>query len=130
MDDNVASAGTSAPPAPVGPYSQYVRSGSHVFCSGQLGIDPATGELVAGGIEPEARQAMENLKAVLAAAGTSLSRAVRVEVFLSNIDHYGQFNLIYSKYFEGIRKPARMVGAVAALPKGARVEISCIAEVD
>jgi 2-iminobutanoate/2-iminopropanoate deaminase len=113
-------------PRPVGPYSQAIRSGGFVFCSGQIGINPDTGELAEGGIEGETMQVMENIKAVLAAAGTSLDNAVRMEVFLADMADYQKFNEVYSRYFTS-SKPSRHALGVAKLPKDARVEISCTA---
>lgn len=117
-------------PAPVGPYSQAMRSGSLVFCSGQIGIDPKSEELVKGGIRAEARRVMENLKAVLNEAGAGLDRVVKVEVFLADMNDWPTFNEVYSGYFGADTKPARYAVGGARLPKDARVEVACIASLD
>ncbi len=117
---------TSNAPAAVGPYSQAISASGLVFCSGQVGLDPESGELVAGSVEDETRQAIENLQAVLDAAGSSLVHVVKVTAYLTDIGDFGEFNEVYERYFGGER-PARATVGVAALPKGARVEIECIA---
>jgi len=117
---------TDKAPAAIGPYSQGVAAGSMVFVSGQLGLIPATGELAGGSVEAQARQALDNLKQVLAAAGVTLDQVVAVDVFLTDMDDFTVFNGIYEAYFTG-HKPARAVVAVRALPKGGCVEIKCVA---
>jgi len=120
---------TDRAPAAIGPYSQGNRvegARALVFTAGQLGMDPQTGQLVPGGIEAECRQALENLKAVLAAGGSGLERVVKVTVFLQSIDEFARMNEIYQGYFSA-PYPARSAFAVAALPKGARVEIEAVA---
>lgn len=113
-------------PKAIGPYSQAVKVGPWVFCSGQLGMDPETGELVPGGIEAETRQALTNLQHVLEAAGASLDHVVKVTVFLQDIGDFAKMNEVYSTFFRA-PYPARAAVQVAALPKGARVEIEAIA---
>jgi len=113
-------------PKAIGPYSQAVKVGPWVFCSGQLGMDPETGQLVPGGIEAETRQALTNLQRVLEAAGASLDHVVKVTVFLQDIGDFAKMNEVYSTFFR-VPYPARAAVQVAALPKGARVEIEAIA---
>ncbi|MDP9233422.1 MAG: RidA family protein [Actinomycetota bacterium] len=117
---------TDEAPAAVGPYSQAVSTGELVFCSGQIPLDPATGELVGGSIADQTRRCMQNLASVLEAAGVSLDAIVKVTVFLTSIDDYAEFNEAYAE-FVGAEPPARAAFAVTALPKGANVEIECIA---
>lgn len=113
-------------PQPVGPYSLAIRAGKQVFTAGQIGLDPKTGELVPGGIEVETRQALTNLKHILEAAGCSLADVVKTTVFLQDMADFSKMNAVYAEFF-GSRPPARTTVAVAALPKGARVEIEAIA---
>jgi 2-iminobutanoate/2-iminopropanoate deaminase len=113
-------------PKPIGPYSQAVRLGGFVFLSGQVGLDPKTGELVEGGVGAEARRVMDNLGAVLRAAGAGFSEVVRVTIYLTNLADFAQVNGIYGSYFAA-EPPARATVQVAALPKGAAVEIDMIA---
>jgi 2-iminobutanoate/2-iminopropanoate deaminase len=113
-------------PRAIGPYSQAVDSGGVVYLSGQIGLDPATGEIVPGGVEAEARRVMENLKAVLAAAGLTTANVVRTTIFLADLADFALVNEIYGDCF-GDPKPARSTVQVAALPRGARVEIDAIA---
>jgi 2-iminobutanoate/2-iminopropanoate deaminase len=113
-------------PAAIGPYSQAVLAEPFVFAAGQAGLDPATGALVAGGIEEQTRRVLDNLKAVLEAAGTSLDKAVKTTVFLTDMADFAAMNAVYAQYFKG-DYPARSTVAVAGLPKGARVEIELIA---
>ena len=117
---------TDGAPKAVGPYSQAVKAGNLIFTAGQVGLDPTTGKLVEGGLEVQARRVMENLKAVLAGAGTDLSRVVKSTVFLADIADFASFNNIYAEYFPS-DPPARSAFQVAALPLGARVEIEMIA---
>ena len=112
-------------PAAVGPYSHAVMAGDVLFTSGQLGLDPATGELKEG-VEAQTTQALENLKAVLEAAGLSMKNVVKTVVFLDNMGDYAAVNAIYATYFEG-DTPARSCVQVAALPKGGLVEIEAVA---
>jgi 2-iminobutanoate/2-iminopropanoate deaminase len=113
-------------PKAIGPYSVAVTLNNLVFTAGQLGIDPNTGELVAGGIEEETRQALTNLKNVLEAAGSSLENVLKTTVFLKDIQEFGQMNLIYGSFFQE-KHPARSAVQVAALPKNGSVEIEAIA---
>ena len=112
-------------PAAVGPYSHAVMAGDVLFTSGQLGLDPATGELKEG-VEAQTTQALENLKAVLEAAGLSMKNVVKTVVFLDNMGDFAAVNAIYATYFEG-DTPARSCVQVAALPAGSRLEIELIA---
>lgn len=116
---------TKAAPAALGPYAQGVRSGGLAFCSGQLGIDPATGALEAG-VEAQARRAMENLKAVLAADGLGFADVAKTTIFLADMADFAKVNEVYGSYFEGAY-PARSTIQVAALPKGGLVEVEAIA---
>lgn len=113
-------------PAPIGPYSQAVKSGHLLYTSGQIPIDPATGDLVKGGIREQTIQVMENLKAVLEAAGCSLADAIKTTVFLTDMGDFPEFNAVYDEYFGENDAPARSTIQVAALPKGAQVEIELI----
>ena len=116
-------------PGAVGPYSQAVRAGNLIFTAGQVGLDPGTGKLVEGGIKAQVQQAMENLKAVLAAAGTDFSGVIKATVFLADIREFADLNEVYGRYFPG-EYPARSAVQVAALPLGARVEIEMVAMVE
>jgi len=113
-------------PKAIGPYSAAINTGEFVFTSGQLGIDPKTGELVPGGIEAETHQALNNLTEVLKAAGSDLSLVVKTTVFLKDINEFQRMNSIYAEYFQA-EPPARSAFQVAALPKNANVEIEAIA---
>jgi 2-iminobutanoate/2-iminopropanoate deaminase len=118
----------STPDAPgaIGPYSQAIVTDGWIFASGQIPIDPATGEMVAGGVSEQTAQVMENLAAVLEAAGGGLSTVVKTTVFLSDMALFGEMNATYERHFEGHR-PARATVAVAGLPKGVDVEIEVVA---
>jgi reactive intermediate/imine deaminase len=119
---------TRAAPAPVGPYNQAVRAGDLLFCSGQIALDPESGEIVGNGdVEAETRQVLTNLKAVLAAGGSSPERVVRTTVFLADLADFARVNALYDAVFGTAIAPARACVEVAALPKGARVEIDCVA---
>jgi reactive intermediate/imine deaminase len=121
---------TTEAPAPVGPYNQAVHVGDLLFCSGQIALDPASGAMVGGGdVEAETRQVLANLRAVLAAGGSTPERVVRTTVFLADLADFGRVNAIYAELFNGAVAPARACVQVAALPKGARVEIDAIAVV-
>lgn len=117
---------TSGAPAALGAYSQAIRAGDLIFVSGQLGIDPATGKLVEGGVEAQAKRALDNLQAILVAAGSSMNDVVKATVLLASI---GDFQSVNKEYAERFAKefPARAAFAVAALPLGALVEIEAIA---
>ncbi|HMQ52906.1 MAG TPA: RidA family protein [Anaerolineae bacterium] len=117
---------TPQAPAAIGPYSQAVKSGGFVFCSGQTPLDPATGQLVEGGIEVQTRQVMQNLSQVLAAAGSSFEQVVKTTIFLTNMADFAKVNAVYGSFFAAA-PPARSTVQVAALPLGAAVEIEMIA---
>lgn len=114
---------TSAAPAPIGPYSQAVRAGDMLFCSGQVAIVPETGELEMSSIQAETHQVMKNIQALLAEAGTNLGQVVKTSIFLSDMDLFAQVNEVYGSYFIG-DYPARETVAVKTLPKSVNVEIS------
>lgn len=126
MSDH-ATISTTAAPAAIGPYSQAVGAGSYLFLSGQIGLDPATAQVVDGGIDAQTRQVMANLSAVLGAAGLSFADVVKTTIFLIDMSDFSAVNAIYGESFEGAPPPARSTVAVAALPRGARVEIDAIA---
>ena len=122
---------TAAAPAPVGPYNQAVKAGGMLFCSGQIALDPATAQMVGGGdVEAETHQVLANLKAVLSAAGCTPQQVVRTTVFLVDLADFARVNAIYADTFGSGVAPARACVQVAALPKGAKVEIDCIAVAD
>ena len=112
-------------PAAIGPYSQAIRSGNLLFISGQIPIDPATGEMVAGDIEAATHQALRNLDAIARAAGAGLGQVVKTTIFLADMNDFIVVNEIYASYFTGT-PPARSTIQVAALPKGAQVEIEAV----
>lgn len=113
-------------PAPVAAYSQAVRAGDFLFLSGQIAIDPATNEVVSGGIEAETRRVLDNLMAVLAAGGATRDDVVKITAYLSDMQDFAAFNAVYVSYFPE-QPPARATVAVAGLPRGVRVEIDAIA---
>jgi len=117
---------TDKAPAPIGPYSQAVQAGNMLFISGQIPINPATGNVEATDIQGEATQVMENLKAILTEAGTTFASIVKTNIYLSDMSLFAQVNEVYGKYFEK-DFPARETVAVKGLPKGVNVEISMIA---
>ncbi|HDJ97343.1 MAG: deaminase [Thermoprotei archaeon] len=117
---------TEKAPRPIGPYSQAVVAGGFIFGSGQIPIDPATGEIVEGDIEVQTQRVLENIKAVLEAAGSSLEKVVFVTVFLSDLSDYPRFNEVYAEYFGG-SPPARTTVEVSRLPKGVKLEVNFIA---
>ena len=117
---------TRQAPEAVGPYSQAVQHGGLVFCSGQVPLDPGSGELIDGSIADQTNRAMENLKAVLEEAGSGFDKVLKVTAYLTNMDDFTEFNAVYAQYFTDA-PPARATVGVAALPKGARVEVECIA---
>jgi 2-iminobutanoate/2-iminopropanoate deaminase len=119
---------TNEAPGAIGPYSQAIRTGGLVFCSGQIPIDTATGEFVEGGVAEQTDQVLKNLGAVLKAAGTSLEKVVKTTVFLADMNDFGAMNEVYGKYFSS-NKPARATVQAARLPRDARVEIECVATV-
>ena len=117
---------TDEAPNAVGPYSQAIHAGDLIFTSGQVALDPKTGKMVAGGIKEQARQVLENLKAILEAAGTDLSKVLKATVYLDDISTFAQVNEIYAEYFPE-EQPARSAFQVGALPLGALIEIEMIA---
>lgn len=117
---------TPKAPKAIGPYSQAVESSGFVFCSGQIAIDPQTNEFISGDIEQQTKRVIENLKIVLEAAGSSLLKAVKVNVYMADLSEFPRMNEIFSGYFS--HKPARATIQAAGLPKGARIEIDVIAE--
>src|SRR5687768_14412847 len=117
---------TENAPDAIGPYSQAIRTGSLLFCSGQVPLDPSSGELVKDDIEGQTRRCLENLSAVCEAAGGSLSDAVRCTVYLTDMNDFARVNEAYGSFFEGADPPARVAIGVAALPKGADVEVDAI----
>lgn len=113
-------------PKPIGPYSPAIKTDSLIFCAGQTPVDPASGQLISGGIQEQTERVMENLRAVLTAAGSSFDSVVKTTVFLTSMSDFAAMNEVYGRYFTGAA-PARTTVAVAELPRGARVEIECIA---
>ena len=113
-------------PAAIGPYSQAIKAGQLVFTAGQIPLDPATGQIAPGGIQEQTERVLENLGAVLAAAGSSFAAVVKTNVFLKNMGDFAAMNEVYGRYFTGAA-PARSTVAVAELPRGALVEIECVA---
>ena len=118
---------TSNAPAPIGPYNQAVVANGMVFLSGQIALDPKTGELVQSSIEAETIQVMENVKAVLEAAGSSFEQVVKTSIFLSDMAYFAAVNEVYARYFDETNAPARETVAVKTLPRSVNVEISMIA---
>ena len=117
---------TDNAPGAIGPYSQAVKTGNMVFCSGQIPIDPATGEFVSGDVAEQTRQVLKNLSAVLEAAGADLNNVVKTTVFLADMNDFTAMNEVYAEFFSE-NKPARATVQAARLPRDARVEIDCIA---
>ena len=117
---------TDSAPKAIGPYSQAIRAGDFIFAAGQTPIDPATGNLVEGEIETQTRRVLDNIKAVLEAAGSGLDKVVKTTVFMTNLGDFARMNAVYAEYFPA-NPPARSTVQVAALPKGAMVEIECVA---
>jgi 2-iminobutanoate/2-iminopropanoate deaminase len=118
---------TDKAPAPIGPYNQAVQAGNMLFVSGQIAIDPATGELLQGDIQAETKLVMENLKAILAEAGTEFSKVIKSTIFLMDMGQFAQVNEVYGSYFDNATAPARETVQVSGLPKGVQVEISVVA---
>jgi reactive intermediate/imine deaminase len=116
---------TPAAPAAIGPYSQAVRAGNTLWLSGQIPLDPLTKELVKGDIEVQARRVFENLKAVISAAGAGFDDVVKTTIFLTDLGHFAEVNKVMAEYFRE-PYPARSTVGVAALPRGAQVEVECI----
>ena len=119
---------TKSAPEPIGPYSQAVKLNNLLFSSGQIPIDPSTGEMVDGGIKAQTKRVLENIKAILNEAGTDLFKVLKVTVYLRNIEEFTAMNEIYSGYFNELC-PARSIAEVSRLPKGALVEMDVIAEI-
>ena len=119
---------TELAPRAIGPYSQAIVHGGIAYLSGQIPLDPATGQMVEGGIEAQTERVLENLKAVLAAAGSSLDSVLRTTVYLKSMGDFPKMNEVYARYFT-VTPPARSTIEAAALPRGAQVEIDCIAAV-
>ena len=117
---------TDKAPAAIGPYSQAVAANGFLFCSGQVGLAPGSASLVAGGVSAETERALENLRAVLAARGLGFEDVVKTTVFLASMDDFGKMNDVYAKCFP-TAPPARATVAAAGLPRGARVEVECVA---
>jgi 2-iminobutanoate/2-iminopropanoate deaminase len=116
-------------PAAIGPYSQAVRAGSLLFCSGQIPLDPSTGELAGANAAEQTSRCLRNLEAVCAAAGTSLSRALRLTVYMTDLERFAEVNEVYGSFF-AVDPPARVTIEVSGLPKGALVEIDAIVALD
>ncbi len=117
---------TDHAPAAIGPYSQAIKAGGMVFAAGQIPLDPATGQLVSGDVQAQTERVLENVRAVLTAAGASFETVVKTTVFLKSMSDFAAMNEVYARYFTGVA-PARSTVAVADLPRGALVEIECIA---
>ena len=113
-------------PRAIGPYSQAIRAGEWLYCSGQIGLHPETGEIVEGGVAPQTRRVLENLAAVLAEAGASLENVVKTTVYLADMNDFSSMNEVYGAYFAAHR-PARATVEVSALPRGVAVEIDAVA---
>ena len=120
---------TDGAPAALGPYSQAIVAGGFVYTAGQIPLDPDSGELVEGGVEVQAERVLENLGAILAAAGSSFSKVVKTTVFLSDMDDYAAVNEVYARYFRE-PYPARSAVQVARPPRGVRLEIEAIARIE
>jgi len=118
---------TAAAPAPIGPYNQAVRAGNTLYVSGQIALDPDTGELLKGSIEEETELVMKNLQAVLKAAGADFSNVVKSSIFVADMGQFARINAVYGRYFDAETAPARETVEVANLPKYVNVEISVIA---
>lgn len=121
---------TDKAPAPVGPYNQAIIHSGTLYISGQIALDPATGELVTGDIEAETRRVMENLHAILAEADLTFEDVIKCSIFVSDMNNYGRINEIYATYFDEATAPARELVEVANLPKFVNIEISAIAAFD
>lgn len=117
---------SSSAPEAIGPYSHAIRSGSLLFCSGQIPLDPASGELAGETPAEQARRCLQNLEAVCSAAGTTLARALRLTIYMTDLDAFASVNDVYATFFEVDSPPARVTVGVSALPKGAQVEIDAV----
>ncbi len=118
---------TKKAPNAIGPYSQAIKAGGFVFCSGQIAIDPTTNEFKPGTIIEETTRVIENLKAVLEKANSGIEKTIKITIYLSNMDNFTEINKVYENYF--LNKPSRSTVEVSRLPKGAKVEIDAIAEI-
>ncbi|MBX3245710.1 MAG: RidA family protein [Myxococcales bacterium] len=118
---------TAKAPAAIGPYSQAVRAAGMLHCSGQIALDPSTGAFVEGDVQAQTERVMQNLGAVLAAGGSGWDRVLKVNIYLVDMGDFTAVNEVYARYFEGVEPPARATVAVCALPRGAKVEIDCVA---
>jgi 2-iminobutanoate/2-iminopropanoate deaminase len=128
MSSQKSAVSTTSAPAAIGPYSQAIRTGNTLFTSGQVALDPATGNMISGGVTEQTVRVLENLRAVLAAAGLDFTHVVKTTVFLKSMADFAAMNEIYARYFAPeSMPPARSTVEVAALPKNALVEIDCIA---
>jgi 2-iminobutanoate/2-iminopropanoate deaminase len=128
MSSQKSAVSTTSAPAAIGPYSQAIRTGNTLFTSGQVALDPATGNMISGGVTEQTVRVLENLRAVLAAAGLDFTHVVKTTVFLKSMADFAAMNEIYARYFAPeSTPPARSTVEVAALPKNALVEIDCIA---
>jgi 2-iminobutanoate/2-iminopropanoate deaminase len=121
---------TDKAPAPVGPYNQAIIHNDTLYASGQIALDPATGDLITDTIENETRRVMKNIEALLAEADLTFADVLKCSIFVSDIGNYGRINAVYAEYFDEATAPARELVQVAALPKGVNVEISVIAAFD
>jgi 2-iminobutanoate/2-iminopropanoate deaminase len=120
---------TADAPSAIGPYSQAIVAGGFVHCSGQIALDPKTGQLIAGMITEQTERVLENLKAVLTASGSDFSKVVKTTVYLVSMEDFGAMNKVYGRYFQGDTTPARSTVGVNQLPRNALVEIDCVAVV-
>jgi 2-iminobutanoate/2-iminopropanoate deaminase len=127
MSEGIREITAAGAPRPVGPYAQAIAAGGLLFCAGQIPLDPASGRLVEGPIDVQTARVLENVKAVVEAAGSSLARVVKTTVFLADLDDFAAMNAVYARYFAGDPKPARTTIQAARLPAGARVEIEVVA---
>lgn len=118
---------TQSAPSAIGPYSQAIKHAGLVYCSGQIALHPETGELIEGDVQAQTERCLENLRAVLVAAGSSLDRVLKCTVFVKSMDDFALVNEVYARYFAGDEPPARACVEVSRLPKDVAVEIDCIA---
>ncbi len=118
---------TQFAPQAIGPYSQAIEYGNLIFCSGQIGINYQTGDLISDDIKLQTQQVITNIRNILEAAGSSLDKVLQMQVFLVDIDDFALFNEVYARYFDKGVKPARFTVVVSSLPKNAKIEIACIA---
>ena len=118
---------TSEAPAAIGPYSQAIRAGSTIYCSGQIPLDPKTGQIISGGIDAQTRRVLDNITALLKAEGLGFGNIVKTTIFLTNLGDFQTVNEVYGSYFKS-QPPARSTVQVSALPKGANIEIEVIAD--